>query len=88
MNGPPAAGASGAATPSRTLTGSATGIYFGGGVRLDSVGNLYMMNATPSGSSATYSIVAFAQSASGNVAPGLTFQSPQMSSPASEIAVR
>ena len=48
-----------------------------------------MINETPVGTSSfTVSVVAFAQSASGNVTPGLTFASSALNSPSSQIAVR
>jgi len=81
-----AAGASGAATPTRTIYGSSTGIFYGGGVRMDTVGNIYTINLDSTGS--VYSVVAFSSTATGNVAPGLTFQSSVMTLPDAQIAVR
>jgi hypothetical protein len=80
-----APGASGAATPIRTIAGNLTGIGFGGGVELDSVGNVYIDNVTEAGEN----IVAFSQSESGNVTPGLAFTIwPPLESYGAEIAVR
>jgi hypothetical protein len=72
-----AAGASGAATPINTISGVNTGLTFGGGLRADVAGNLYLVNvaASPSASQAAYSVVGFGPQATGNMSPGLTVTS-------------
>jgi len=80
-----AAGASGAATPTKTIYGSTTGIFYAGGVRMDSVGNIYTISLDSTQS--VYSVVAFPSTATGNVAPGLSILSSVMTSADAQIAV-
>jgi hypothetical protein len=81
--------ATGAATPTRTISGSSTGINFGGGLRVDSVGNFYMINETLVGTNSyTFNVLAFGPTASGNVASPLNIASSALTSPDAQIAVR
>ena len=80
-----AAGANGAATPTAQISGSSTGIYFGGGVRTDSVGNVYMINVESNQSSIDF--LGFQGAVSGNVGPGLSIGSSALTAPGAEIAV-
>jgi hypothetical protein len=61
--------ASGVATPTRLIAGSATGLAGIGSIRLDSVGNLYVYTSVLG----TYNqiVEAFSSTASGNVAPAV-----------------
>jgi hypothetical protein len=78
----------GNAAPAMTISGSMTGLGFGGGLRLDSAGNLYLANETLSGTTSTYNLLGFGPNASGNVAPGLELSSSLLTSPAPEVAVQ
>jgi hypothetical protein len=82
------AGASGAATPAKTISGSSTGFFLGGGVRLDSVGNLFVVNAVSPTTSTTQTVLAYPPTASGNVVPAVNFTSTAWSSGGSELAVK
>jgi hypothetical protein len=83
-----AAGASGAATPIKTISGAATGLTFGYDLQVDSVGNVYVVNVVgPDSSSATNSVLGFGPNANGNVAPGLTLISNSWSLPGFALAV-
>jgi hypothetical protein len=82
-----AAGATGSPAPIKTISGSKTGLAFGGGLRLDSAGNLYLANEVLSGNTVTYDLLGFGPSASGNVAPGVDLSSSSLTSPEPEIAV-
>jgi hypothetical protein len=80
-----AAGASGAAVPKKVIAGSATGLYVGGSLRMDGVGNLYVNNET---SSATYTVEEFGPDAEGNVAPAASFSSASWTSGNANLAVK
>ncbi len=82
-----AEGATGQATPLKTISGSATGITFGAGLRFDKAGNFYLANESESGSTVTASLLGFGPNASGNVTPGVELTSGALSSPIPEIAV-
>lgn len=83
-----AEGATGQATPVKTIGGSDTGITFGAGLRLDKAGNFYLANESDSGGTVVASLLGFGPNASGNVAPGLKLSSSTLTSPAPEIAVQ
>ena len=70
-------GASGNVAPIRTIAGSATGLTRVSGIKVDAVGNIYVLTSTSSGmlSSANPSVLKFSATATGNVAPTSTFTS-------------
>jgi hypothetical protein len=82
---------SGAATPSYTIGGSATDITFGGGLRRDSVGNIYMVNAaitnSSSGNSATFSLLGFGPTVTGNAPPAVDITSSLWNDAGSELGI-
>lgn len=78
-----ASSATGAATPSRTISGSLTGLSYIGGLAIDKVNNLYAINAN---SSTSYSLLGFGPSASGNVTPGFTAAPSALTNPGANIA--
>jgi len=69
-----AAGATAAATPTKTISGSLTGFYSLGAIKVDSKGNLYVGNANGS-TAGTYYLLGFAPTATGNAAPVLSLSS-------------
>jgi hypothetical protein len=77
-----AAGATGAATPVRTITGSLTSLEFPTAVAADAAGQVYVVDDSPT----LPGIRVFAAGATGNVAPVQTISSPSMLYPYS-IAV-
>jgi hypothetical protein len=85
-----APGATGAATPTKTITASA--LTDCGGLTRDSVGNLYLVDATFSGVSPNVSIVTsvlgFGPNASGAVTPGINLTSSAWTLGGGEIAVK
>ena len=69
-----APGASGSATPTRLISGSATGLAGIYGIAVDSIGNIYVsVWATPNTIGTFPTILQFAPSANGNVAPTNSF---------------
>lgn len=80
-----ASGATGAATPIASISGAATGLTYGGGLRRDSVGNLYAIEANVN--TGAVSLVAFPPTATGNATPGLTFTSTPWNNGGSELAL-
>ena len=86
-----AAGASGAATPVKTITGALTGISNGiadvGALALDSAGNIYLPVESAGESSYSYAVAEFAAGANGNVAPAARFSSTSWTAAAAQIAV-
>jgi sugar lactone lactonase YvrE len=84
--------ASGAATPTKTITVSGTTPSIFGGLRIDSVGNLYGLLDTEVGSGSTatnsFSVVAIGPNASGNIAPAAQLTSSSLSNPSGQIAIR
>jgi hypothetical protein len=83
-----AAGASGAATPTKTISGTATALLFGGGLSVDGVGNVYLVNAIgTTTSAATYSVLGFGPNATGNVTPGLNLASSSWTNAGLDIGV-
>jgi hypothetical protein len=83
-------GATGAATPMKTITASA--LTYGGGLTLDSGGNVYLVNASFSGTisspTVAYSVLGFGPTASGNVTPTVNFTSSAWPDAGAAIAVR
>lgn len=79
-----AAGANGAATPTKTISGYATTLSYLGGIALDKVNNLYAINQVGSSS---YSLIGFGPTASGNMAPGFNTTPTSIVSPQAAIAV-
>jgi hypothetical protein len=86
-----ASGATGAATPTKTIAGSSTEMSYGEGLVIDSSDTLYMVNQTLiTGSSPqayTYSVLEFGSNASGNVAPTTAFTSSSWTNGANYLAV-
>jgi hypothetical protein len=84
--------ASGAATPSKTITLTGTTPSIFGGLRIDSVGNIYAVLATQVGTGATatgaYSVVAMGPGATGSIAPAAQMTSAAWSSPGPQLAIR
>jgi len=72
-------------TVSKTISGSATGFFFGGGLRIDSAGNLFVVNADPSTDS--FTLLAFGPTASGNITPAVSFSSTAWNAAGSELAI-
>jgi hypothetical protein len=87
-----AAGANGAAIPIKTISGSATGMTFGGEVKLDSVGNIYLVNITITGISlspaVSASILCFGPAAAGNESPASTITSTAWTIPGYQLALK
>lgn len=82
------ANATGAATPSRTISGSATELSIAGALRVDAAGNIYVANQLVSTSSSTYSLCKFASTASGNAAPAAVMTSSSWTAGGPEIAIQ
>jgi len=85
-----AAGASGAATPLKTIAGPATALGYGGGMRIDSAGNLYLINAVISSfyyGTATFDVLGFGPTATGNEPPAVNFSSTAWSNAGSQLAL-
>jgi len=80
-----AAGSNGAASPTATIAGGATGVYYGGGVRNDSVGNVYLINLNSA--ETAFGFLGFKGGTTGNVGPGLSITAGTLTSPSGEIAV-
>jgi hypothetical protein len=80
--------ASGAATATKTISGTSTGLTLGGGLSRDAVGNLYLVNLTPSGTSSTFSVLGFGPNAQGNVAPGISLASTALTDADPQIAIK
>lgn len=82
-----AAGQTGEATPIQSITGASTELTTGGGLRVDGVGNLYVITGASVNNTAVYTLLGFGPKAAGNVAPGVTISSSELSRALSEIAV-
>ena len=83
------AGASGAATPTKSVSGSATGLTFAGGLSRDNAGNVYIVNAFISTTgSATFTVLGFGPNATGNVGPGINFNSSAWTVAGEQIALK
>jgi hypothetical protein len=65
--------ATGNVAPIRTIAGTNTKLFAPTDVKIDSTGLIYVADSTPAGAGVIY---VFAATASGNVAPTTTFQSP------------
>jgi hypothetical protein len=87
-----ASGANGAAAPLKTISGSATGMTFGGAVKLDSAGNAYLVNISITGTAqspvTTPSVLIFGPTASGNEPPAATLTSAAWTAPGSQLTVQ
>ncbi len=85
-------GSTGAATPLRTISGSATtlssGLSAAGALRLDTAGNMYLPLQTVSGSGYAYSVLEFSAGSNGNVAPYAQVSSASWNNASAEIAVQ
>ncbi|MFC6646072.1 hypothetical protein ACFQBQ_10865 [Granulicella cerasi] len=80
------AGATGAATPTKTITGAATGLTYAGMIATDKVNNVYALNYNFT--RGTFQVLGFAPSVSGNVAPGFTTTVGALTNPSTFITVR
>jgi hypothetical protein len=80
--------ASGAASPTRTISGSATGLAETGAIRIDPAGNIYVVVGTSATYSFSFSLSKFASSASGNIAPSATLTSASWTEAGPQIAIR
>jgi hypothetical protein len=82
-------GATGAATPMKTITASS--LTDGGGISLDSNGNVYLVNASFSGTTSSptvaFSVLGFGSAATGNVTPSVNFTSSAWSHAGAAITV-
>ncbi len=74
-----ASGATGNAAPMRTITGASTTLGRLGGIKLDAAGNIYVVSVPSTGSTPT--VLKFASTATGNVAPTSSFTSPAWTLP-------
>lgn len=83
-----AAGASGAATPIRSISGPATDISIPGGLRRDNAGNLFITNAPVTSTSISFSVLGFNPGASGNIQPNVQFSSTEWTAAAPEFALK
>ncbi len=82
-------GASGAATPTKSVSGSATGLTLAGGLSRDNAGNIYILNVfIPTTGSATFNVLGFSPNATGNVGPGINFNSSAWTDPGEQIALK
>ena len=69
-------GATGDVAPIRTITGSATLLTKLAGIKVDAVGNIYVVTSIPMVmASSTLSVLKFSATANGNVAPASSFSS-------------
>ena len=66
-------------TPSRVITGSATRLGLLGQIKVDSVGNLYVVSTSATGTNPT--VLVFSATSLGNAAPTSSFTSPAWTSP-------
>ncbi len=86
------ASASGAATPTKTITLTGTTPSILGGIRLDSVGNLYAVLVTMVGTGTTatglYSVIATGPGTTGVVAPAAQTSLTALSSPGPQLAIK
>ncbi len=82
------AGANGAASPARTISGPATELSIAGALRVDAAGKIYVPNQTISQTSTSYSLYTFAPAASGNVAPAAAMTSSSWTAGGPEIAIK
>jgi len=83
-----AAGASGAATPIRSISGPATDIGIPGGLRSDNAGNLFVTNELVTSKSISFSVLGFNSVASGNIQPTIQFSSTEWTAGAPELALQ
>jgi serine/threonine protein kinase, bacterial len=83
-----AAGAVGAATPIRSISGPVTDIGIPGGLRCDNAGNLFVTNALVTSSSISFSVLGFNSVASGNIPPTIQFSSTDWTAAAPELALQ
>jgi len=67
------------ATPTRVITGAATLLRSVWGIKVDAIGNIYVVSTDATG--ANPAVLKFGAGASGNVAPVSTFTSPQWTTP-------
>lgn len=79
------ASSTGSATPVRTISGAATTMNQIGGLRVDSAGNIYVLNQTSTGAP---SILKFSATASGNTAPIATITSSTFATAGGDIALQ
>ena len=80
-----AGGATGSATPIKTIAGSSTGLVTGGGVEIDAAGNIYVADQI---TSTSYALLKFAPTATGNVAPTSETTSSSWNNAGSQIALK
>jgi hypothetical protein len=79
--------APGATTPTKTISGSAIGFTYAGELRVDSVGNAYVIAATVVNNADAFSLLGFGPSATGNATPGLTITSTALSNPQTALTI-
>jgi hypothetical protein len=82
-----ASGATGTPIPTKVIFGTQTMLTTGGGMRMDSAGNLYVVNVGGTESVPTFSVLGFSPTATGTNAPGLVITSSSWTSGGSEIAI-
>jgi hypothetical protein len=83
-----AAGASGPATPAKTVSGTLTGLVAAGGIQVDAVGNFYVVNQTTAGAAGSGGLLAFSPAASGNQAPAVSITSSSITAGAAQFALK
>ena len=77
--------ATGAATPTRTISGAATLLGTVGEIQVDSKNNVYVAEQSPSGADA---LLGFGPYATGNVAPDLTITPPALTAGSPQFDIR
>ena len=80
-----AAGTASTDTPTRVITGSSTQLGALAGIKVDAVGNMYVVSTTATGTNPT--VLMFAATASGNVAPSSSFTSTAWTAPGSNPSI-
>lgn len=82
----------GSSTPSKAITLTGTTPSEIGGIKVDSVGNVYALMSTPVGSGSTrtnsFSVVSLGPSVTGNTVPTEQLTSPALTAAGTEIAIR
>jgi serine/threonine protein kinase, bacterial len=77
--------ANGNVAPMRTISGTSTLLESLGGIKVDSVGNIYVITTNSSGKDPM--VLKFAATATGNVAPTLSFTSSAWTNPDNNISM-
>ena len=82
----------GSAPAIKTISGDATGMTYANALRVDSSGNVYVLNISLSGTAqspvSVPSVLIFGPTASGNQAPAVALSSPAWVAPGSQLAIQ